>query len=154
MVWMAALLAGMAHASPQNGFGLGVVIGEPTGLSLAWQSPAQTIQSHLSWSLERNWIRVNVDYLKTVAEIPTDGPALPLYVGIGGALAAHDDDWGDDNDWYDDDYAAFGARIPLGMRLLPRQVPIDVFLEVAPVVYLIPSTDVDIDLGLGVRFYF
>ena len=54
----------------------------------------------------------------------------------------------------DDDATEFhvGVRIGGGIEFLVRRFGI--FLELYPVVNLIPSTDFDFEGGLGCRFYF
>ena len=56
--------------------------------------------------------------------------------------------------------ADLGQQMMEGMLAQFRQTPgvseefIDVFLEVVPGLRLFPSTDPDLDLGLGVRYFF
>jgi hypothetical protein len=37
---------------------------------------------------------------------------------------------------------------------IPKNAPIDVFIEVAPLLDIIPETDFSFNGGLGVRFFF
>lgn len=138
----AAALSTNAHAQARQGFGLGLVAGEPSGLTVAWAASEQrAFQSHLSWSVVNDRMRVSADYLQTVAVLDTSGPRLPVYVGLGGVVSVGEPAW-------------LGARIPLGVALIPRQVPIEPFLELAPTVYVFPDTDVDLEGALGARIYF
>ena len=132
---------GEAAGRAGQGFGIGAVIGEPSGLTMAWKDSQGGVQTHLSWSLKHDHFRVSADYLYNVAEIPTSGPTLPFYVGIGGVVGIGDD-------------TSLGVRVPLGLALIPRQAPVEGFVELAPTVYLFPDTDVDIEGVLGARFYF
>lgn len=145
-----ASAANAFNRSPQ-GFGVGVVLGEPTGLSLAWRpNEAWLIQGHVGWSLSNERLRLNVDYLINLAHLNAAGaPNLDFtpYVGIGGRARIGDDDRHDHD-------TGIGVRVPVGMAMLPSNVPIDVFLELAPVVLLFPDTDFELDGGLGARFYF
>ncbi|MEQ9265690.1 MAG: hypothetical protein RLN81_10745, partial [Balneolaceae bacterium] len=67
---------------------------------------------------------------------------LALYYGIGARVLLTDND------------SVFGARIPLGINYLLADAPIDFFIEIAPIVNVIPDTDADGDGAIGVRFYF
>jgi hypothetical protein len=45
------------------------------------------------------------------------------------------------------------VRIPLGLSWVAAKAPLDVFLELAPVLDLAPGTDLDLDAAIGVRFW-
>jgi len=47
-----------------------------------------------------------------------------------------------------------GVRVPVGISYLFDSVPVDLFLEVAPVVDLVPSTGLGWNSGIGIRYYF
>jgi hypothetical protein len=47
-----------------------------------------------------------------------------------------------------------GVRIPFGIAYQFSEVPVDVFLEIVPVLDLNPSTSGSINAALGVRYYF
>lgn len=138
-----------------NNIGLGVMVGEPTGLSFkAWTSGTTAFDAALAWSLEgRDRIHIHADHLWHNFDVfggDIDPGQLPVYYGIGGRLILVDDEPdpdGDDND------AIFGVRVPVGINYLFENNPIGLFLEVAPTINLIPDTDLDADAALGIRFY-
>lgn len=138
-------------ADSPRGLGIGVVLGEPTGLSFALRpSERSAFQAHISWSLVNDRARANLDYLHTLGTIvPTTGQfRLPLYVGLGGTLGVA----GDPSPW-DEPTPWVGARVPFGLALHPN-APVEVFAEIAPVVYVLPETRPGMEGGLGVRAYF
>lgn len=142
-----------AEARKGGPFGLGVELGDPSGLSFKYFLGGETaVDGHLGFSLRHDWFRAHVDYLFHFPQRWGGGHWLP-YVGIGGKLAVWDHHRG--NDWYDDDDEfALGARVPLGIAWHPRNAPIDVFGEVVPGLWILPGTDLDFDFSIGVRFYF
>lgn len=163
--WRAPLL-GLALAMPlsaeaatKGAVGLGVVLGDPTALSMAFRpNDDWYIQGALGWNLTTDRVALNVDYCMTLATLQAEGSSgvtFPFYVGIGGRLRIDDDDWDDwdDDDWDDDD-SSLGIRVPVGLGLMPPKAPLEFFVELAPVVELIPGTDLDFDAGIGGRFYF
>ncbi len=135
-----------------RGFGLGLILGEPTGLSAkAWLDDQSALDFAAAWSLEgRNSFQLHADYLRHAFVIDVNKGSLPLYYGIGArVLILEDRDRFDD-----DDDVRLGLRIPLGITYLFDGAPLDIFLELVPVVELIPSTDVDLEGGVGIRYYF
>jgi hypothetical protein len=134
-----------------RGFGLGVVIGEPTGLTLSLRpTEARAVQSHVSWSFLTGRFRVSLDYLQSVVVV--DAPArldLPLYVGLGATMGAEGGPpWDEAGDPW------LGARVPVGISALPEVAPLEVFAEVAPVVYVFPEASAGLEGVLGARVFF
>ena len=66
---------------------------------------------------------------------------LPIYVGIGGRVVLADN-------------PSFGIRIPVGIDYLFADAPIDIFLELVPIMDLSPKTDFGIGGGIGIRYWF
>lgn len=125
--------------------GIGFIIGEPTGLSLkSWTSSNNAFDLGLAWSIGRyDAINIHGDYLWHRFGVfeDLDQGWLPVYYGIGGRIVLAEND------------AVLGARIPVGINYLFEETPIDLFFEIAPVVNLVPSTDFDVNGGVGVRVY-
>ncbi|MHC1736755.1 MAG: hypothetical protein AB9882_01945 [Ignavibacteriaceae bacterium] len=130
----------------EKGFGLGIIIGEPTGVSAKyWVSSQNALDFALGYSFARKYNRfhIHVDYVWNNENLIRSAERFPVYYGIGGKFQA-----------YDSENSSLGVRGVLGIMWYPRKLPIDVFLEVAPVLRLVPATDFDIDAGLGARYYF
>lgn len=128
-----------------RGFGMGIVLGEPTGLTFAVRpGEMDAVQVHASWSVIADRARVSVDYLRTLAVARGDGFSVPFYVGLGGLAGVR----------LDENQAAVGARIPVGFAIHPNDTPIEPFLEVAPGVLVLPDSTPLFEGSLGVRYYF
>lgn len=144
-VLLTLTLTSLSHAQQADkDVGVGVIVGEPTGLSLkSWTGGNNAFDVGLAWSLDRDAVHVHADYLwhnfNLFDEI--DEGSLPLYYGIGGRVILDDDD------------AVVGARVPVGLNYLFEDAPIGLFLEVAPIINLAPDTELDVDGGVGIRFY-
>ncbi len=93
-------------------------------------------------------LSLNADYLWQ-DEITTFSSAnLDWHIGAGARLWLHDDRWGDDD-------FALAARMPVGLDLtFSKPDFLEVFLELAPALYIVPGLGFDIEALLGVRFYF
>ncbi len=135
-----------------HGFGLGIILGEPTGFSAkAWTSKDNAFDFALAWSFNNyhhndnhndGSILLQADYVwHFFNAITVSKGKLPIYVGIGGRVVLADD-------------ASFGIRIPVGIDYLFADAPIDIFLELVPIMDLSPETDFGIGGGIGIRYWF
>lgn len=127
-------------------FGVGVIFGEPTGLSAKmWTTKKTAFDIGLAWSFSDNGnFHIHGDYLfHKFGIFGVSKGSLPLYIGIGGRMLFRDN--ADDK---------IGVRFPIGLEYFFDDWPIAVFGEVVPILDLAPSTDGEINGGIGVRFYF
>lgn len=153
----AAMLLAFAVSASMDGLGIGVIAGNPTGLTLKkWLGASSALDLAAAWSLDENEsFHIHADYLMhhfgLVGLDPGDG-RLPLYYGVGGRLVILDRDNQGPGEENDDDFR-LGVRIPLGAAYLFEEAPVEIFLEVVPVVDLVPDTDLDMDAALGARIY-
>jgi hypothetical protein len=130
--------------SQQEGIGLGVILGEPTGVSFkTWLSKNHAIDAAAAWSFGReDALHLHADYLiHNYSLIKFDNNTIPLYYGVGGRLKFEDN-------------SRFGVRFPVGITFFIREAPIDLFLEVVPILNLAPDTDFDMNAAIGARYYF
>jgi hypothetical protein len=137
------LYSGLSHAQ-QSGFGLGLMVGEPTGVSVKyWMSPWSAIDGAFAWSLDKNGkIQVHADYLWHNYEIiSVIKGKLPIYYGIGGRLLFAKDN-------------IAGIRGVVGLDYLFASSPLDIFLELVPILDLAPKVDFDFNGAIGIRYYF
>jgi len=125
-------------------FGLGIILGEPTGLSAKlWVSSVNAVDFGMAWSFRyRGFLHLHADYLWHFPDAIESRERFVPYVGIGGRLGAGDT------------RGVFGVRFPGGIVWWPRGAPIDVFLEIAPILDLAPATEFGVTGGIGARFYF
>jgi len=139
-------------AQSPHGVGLGLILGEPTGLALAWRPERgrSTIDAALAWSVPDDRFHVHADWLLTLAtyrdpEAPTF--SIPFYAGLGPRVRVG---WESDRE---SDAALLGVRIPFGVSILPDEFPLDGFVEVVPVLTLYPETSLDLDAAIGARVF-
>lgn len=87
-------------------------------------------------------VTINADYLWQDPLVRGAKASLDWHIGVGGRL------------WIGGD-AALAARMPIGLDLTFRRPSfLEVFLELAPAVYVVPGIGLDLEALLGVRFYF
>ena len=126
----------------RDGLGVGIILGEPTGLSIKkWTGDKTAFDAAAAWSLQGGgYIHVHADALVHSFAIETKKGELPLYIGLGARLLLADD-------------PAIGVRVPLGFAYHFSSAPFDFFLELAPILDLLPGTGFDINGALGLRYY-
>lgn len=141
-----------ATAKKGGPFGLGIMIGDPAGLSAKYTlDSTHAVDAGLGFSVEANHIHLHADYLFHFGELTRGWPGgewLP-YVGIGGKVWLFNTGDGDD-----DGGGSIGVRVPFGLALHLNSAPIDFFLEIVPGLRVLPGTSTDIDGALGARFWF
>lgn len=144
LVLVLYFVAAFFHAHTQDtGFGLGIIVGAPTGLSAKlWTTEYSAIDAALAWSFAGSgFLSLHSDLLFHKYLIDVDQGSLPVYFGGGAKLVFASN-------------LEFGIRIPLGMAYQFESVPVEAFFELVPVFKLIPETAIDMDAGIGVRYYF
>jgi hypothetical protein len=138
------LAAGPPAAAQDRGVGLGLILGEPTGVSLkSWTGPRTAIDAAAAWSFDRDGsVHLHVDYLiHDFNLIRTRTGRLPVYYGIGGRLRL-------------EDKTRIGVRLPVGMCYIFDDAPFDIFVELGPVFDLVPRTELTVAGFIGFRYYF
>jgi hypothetical protein len=134
-------------------FGLGLIVGEPTGVSAKYYLADDTaIDAAVGGALiGRGW-QIHGDFLWHPWLIDTtESFALPVYLGVGARVLARDAGGGDD------DHTRIGLRVPVGLLFDFTRVPLDVFVEFVGVVDYRTKGDafgLDLNAGAGVRYYF
>lgn len=129
-----------------KGYGLGIVIGEPTGISgKYWVTNTNAFDAALAYSFagSNNKFALHVNYLYHLYDVINSEEIIPIYYGFGARYR--------DNSNSED---GLGIRGVIGINYFVSKLPIDFFFEIAPVFELVPSTEIDLDLGLGVRYFF
>ena len=127
----------------QKNFGIGIIAGDPTGLSAKlYTGSNNAFDFAAAWSFKGSGhLLLQADYVWHSSLSRTSSGMFALYYGIGGRIIFSND-------------PNVGLRIPIGIDYVFSTAPVDIFLEVVPVLDLIPSTDFDLNGGIGVRFWF
>lgn len=131
--------------SQSRGTGVGIIIGEPTGISLKeWLSSRSALDAGLAWSfVQESSIHVHIDYLIHSFDVFDRPNGLNLYYGIGGRVKVGNDE-----------KARVGMRMVGGLDYMFRTAPFDLFFEVAPILDFVPETNLNANAGFGARFFF
>ena len=133
-------------ATAQNELGVGVILGEPSGISLKqWVSRTTAIDAGFAWSFANDTaIQIHADYLyHRVYLFETDDfeGRIPVYYGIGARTVLGDD-------------STVGIRFPVGLGRTFSDYPLELFLEVVPILDIAPNSNFAINAAIGARYYF
>lgn len=137
-------LACAVAKAQDRGFGLGVMLGEPTGITgKYWIDGKKAIDGAVAWSFgDESAFHLHGDFLfHTSNLVKEEASKLLAYYGIGGRVKFADE-------------SKAGVRIPLGLNYIPSTAPVDVFFEIVPILNLAPSTDLNLNAALGIRYFF
>jgi len=154
LIWTLALAGTLAvtgtAAAQERGFGLGVIVGEPTGLSgKLWQSRSTALDFGAAWSfVNESAFHLHFDILVHRFDlIQVESGKLPLYYGLGARVKFAEDDHGDQD-------TSVGIRFPVGLDYLFAGEPLDLFVEIVPILDIAPETDVSLNASVGFRYWF
>jgi hypothetical protein len=139
------LSARPAEAQPAGGnVGLGLQIGEPSGVTLQFYNPGS-----MSWDFLAAWdvddfffLNVHGLYYRGIGERND----VHLFYGPGAFIGLRDRGRDEDDD------VVVGISGTIGIGIMVEQF--QVFGSVTPRLSLIPGTDGDVGAGVGVRYYF
>ena len=127
-----------------DGFGIGIILGDPTGISAKnFVSRSVAVDAAVAWSfVDDSALHVHADLLyHKFDQFNLDVGHLALYYGPGGRVAIGEHLW-------------LGVRFPVGISYTIDEHIFEAFLELAPTFDLTPKTNFSIHSGIGVRFYF
>lgn len=144
LLWITVLVPAALQAQEKR-FGLGIIIGEPTGISgKLWLSQTNAIDGGIAWSFTKNSsLHLHADYLWHVYDAIESPEIVPLYWGVGGRMKT-----GNKGD------ARIGVRFVFGVNYIFKKLPVDIFFELGPIMDVIPETSLRINGGLGGRYFF
>lgn len=156
--------SGSSGGSALSGFGVGLQVGAPTAITLKFASQGNTnivlgLGAGIGYRGSLFGLHLHGDYLFTVATLVNNADInLSAYIGPGLFIAlfnANSYGFGFGY-YYGGNYGlfGFGARMPLGLNLRFSAAPIEVYLELDPMLLVFPGVDFNIGASLGFRWFF
>lgn len=146
MIIAAAVLAaaGPAAALEARGYELGVIVGEPTGVSGKMElADGTALDAAAAWSFSgKDKLSLHADklwYRRDVFKVKTG--RMPLYYGVGARLKL-------------EDKSKVGIRMPIGAQYYVPDSRLTFFGELAPILDLAPDTDLEFSAAIGFRVVF
>ncbi len=140
----------------QSGTSAGIIVGEPTGLSLKhWVAPTRAVDAAVAWSFSgRNSLHLHADHLWHNFEAlePNElAGRFPVYVGLGARVRFHERRR---TRRRSDDDVQVGIRFPLGLEYHFAEAPVEIFGELVPILNVVPDSDFDLNAAVGIRYRF
>ncbi|MEX0684501.1 MAG: hypothetical protein WD267_01810 [Balneolales bacterium] len=124
--------------------GVGVVLGEPSGITAKlWLNQRDALSGLAAWSLRGNTtIHLHADYIRHNFEaIQVSQGSMAFFYGLGGRILTGGTE-------------RVGIRVPFGLTYFFSNDPLEIFVEIAPILDLAPATEFTGNSGLGIRYYF
>lgn len=153
--------APLLHAQGPNGnsFGFGIILGEPLGGTVKiWTAPDQAVAASIGGNSYFGSLRLGADYLWHFDVFRSQ--IVKMYAGPGLVLG-----FGQGREYFfyrrGRDYfyvrnegdAGIAARMIVGLNIIPRRSPVEIFLELGPLIGISPFFGVALDVAAGIRFY-
>lgn len=139
-------------------WGIGVIIGGPAALTA---KHILSSKAALDFGLGYNWnnsMQIYSDYLfvfpGAFSTVERPGKDISPYLGLGGALSLYHSNHKPSIRGKDDVDMALAIRVPLGLSWMISETPVELFIELAPILDFIPGLYVEVSGGLGARVYF
>jgi hypothetical protein len=142
---LALTLLSALTGTPSSGISIGIVIGDPTGLSLKFWGIGQNSALQVNIGGGGFVVPANLSvsgsllfHALLTRETPING-----YLGVGALAGIRRDD-----------EAVLGILVPLGLEFILSEVPLDLFIEVPPVIGFTTKRKplANLTLGIGLRF--
>lgn len=127
-----------------RGLGLGIILGEPTGVSLKnWVGSREAFDVAVAWSFEgEGAVHIHADYLfHNFRLFHIKQGDLVFYYGIGVRIKTQEK-------------TQVGVRFPFGLSYLFERSPLEIFFELGPIMNVSPKSIFRMTTCVGFRYFF
>jgi hypothetical protein len=150
-----------AQVPPGKRFGIGLSVGEPTAVTIKWRATRTTAFDFAIGHSAMGYPRIHGDYLwQFFFLFPQTNYNLNLYAGVGGAIGFGDkgkyllfNSTADSSRWFYTKTVTMAARGVIGLNYFLPRPGLEFFVELNPLVGVLPKAAIDIEGALGARFY-
>ena len=139
------LFLSISAFSQKGNFGMGMILGNPTSLSLKlWTGEVTAIDASLGYRYgTANHLYLNTGFLFHLWALEKDEGMIRIYVGAGAGLGFISD-------------LSISIRTPGGAALFLEKIPMELFAELVPSVQVFGEGDIRFrpEGYIGARWYF
>lgn len=158
-----SLFLALNEANAQSGrsgnFGFGLMGGEPSGITIKYYTSGENAFDAYIGSSYFGKLRVGGDYLWHFNAFNSN--IVKMYAGVGATFGFGRGDgffYKNNNKdrfyyWEDNSSTGIAARALLGINIMPRNTPLEIFFEVGPLIGIAPNFGSNFEGALGIRFY-
>ena len=140
-----AITPTLATAQAPEGFGIGIVVGEPSGITASLPIGAtNSLNLTAGYGLSHHEANLTLlgNYVWHERELVTvDAGKVSLYYGPGVRVLLAE-------------AAEVGLGVTLGIDYLVETAPLQIYLEICPGINIVPNTNMNATAGLGARYFF
>jgi hypothetical protein len=139
-------------------FGFGISVGNPLGATIKyWTAPSEALVGSIGGDYFGS-PRLDVDYYWHFNAFSSNivklyaGPGLAVGFGSGRSYLWYKHG----KDYYfirEEGETGFGARVLVGLNVIPHNTPMEIYFELGPLVGIAPAFGASFDVALGIRFY-
>jgi len=152
VTFLASAISTEAKTPKNKDLGFGLILGEPAGASVIFKIDAEeSIHAYIGNSYFGD-IKIGADYLwyfdafnSKIVTLYT-GPGAFIGFGEGNKLFRKKENW-------DNDAMGIGIRGVLGVNFIPKNTSIEIFLESAIDLTIVPDNLTQPYIAIGFRFY-
>lgn len=143
LLLLATVVVAQAAPPEAGSTGVGLIIGDPLGPRFkTWLSPTRAIDAGFGLGED---VIFYADYTWNGWDVfprPERGQFVG-YLGLGPRYEArhHRRD-------------TMGLRLPAGLSYFVESLPLELYVELVPVLRVAPNVEGDVDAGLGIHYYF
>ncbi len=149
----------LAQGSRSGGnFGFGLMAGEPSGITIKYYTGSETAFDAYIGSSYFGKLRIGGDYLWHFNAFNSN--VVKMYAGVGATFGFGRGEgffYKNNKDkfyyWEDNSSVGIAARALLGINIMPRNTPLEIFFEIGPLVGIAPNFGSNFEGALGIRFY-
>lgn len=156
---IAASITATAQGPKGNAFGFGLMGGEPSGITIKYFTSKENAFDAYLGSSYFGKLRIGGDYLWHFNAFNSN--IVKMHAGIGAAFGfGRGEGFFYKNNkkdkfyyWEDNSSVGIATRALVGIDIVPRNTPIEIFFELGPLVGISPSFGSNFEGALGIRFY-
>jgi hypothetical protein len=138
------MLIAQVGISQSSGLGLGLALGNPTGIDLkGWVTRTGALHLSFGWPAldAHGGTALSAEYLWH-SHVFRSHERFPIFYGVGGFFG------------FGGGTNVIAGRGILGIEWWPRGSDFDIFLQIMPAIYFEPTSEFDFDFQFGVRYFF
>lgn len=150
IIVFALLLVLTAPIYPKYTTGAGIYAGVPTGVRIKVNfNTSNSLAATVAYDLPASMMYASLDYFYNFRRIAQDRDhEIPFFFYAGPGFRIKTNDVNTNNNVH------AGVKFNIGAGFMFSDLPVELFMEVSPILDILPATDFDVNAGIGFIVYF